>query len=307
MEKESLGFVGLGLLGSALAERILQSDVPLVIWNRTEGRASALTEMGAKEANSIQELAEKSTIVLSCVTDDNALRDISRAIVSPPSSTTLHVSLSTVSPGTIKEIAKLHEYEKVDLVNCPVMGRPDMVRSGNASILLSGPVAAQGRATTVLECMAHSLISVGTKIETASVFKLCLNYMLALQIAGLSEAFRFVQAANSDEDAFFRVFCNGPTASPVMRNYGEQILAQDFEPALFKLKTGLKDMRLLEKSIGREKHAFLLDPLIEAFHSAAERGYGDCDWTAVGTGVIAQSSNTVAQSEKEKPQLDNTA
>src|SRR5689334_20702794 len=125
-------------MGTALAERVLEAGYPLVVSNRTLGKAEPLVERGATLAKSPGELAEEADVVLTSLADDEALEQVAEKVLAAARPGTVLVDLSTVSPAVSARVASLADEASVDYLRAPVSGNPGVVRAGNLTLMVSG-------------------------------------------------------------------------------------------------------------------------------------------------------------------------
>jgi 3-hydroxyisobutyrate dehydrogenase-like beta-hydroxyacid dehydrogenase len=136
-----LGFIGLGHLGTPIAENLLANTKQLYVFNRTAAKAQILMEKGAVLCKSVSELASLCDIVFSIVSDDAALKQITsgnEGIAANLKTGGIHVSISTILPATAKELSAIHRQYNNYYLASPVMGRPEAARAGKLNLLVSG-------------------------------------------------------------------------------------------------------------------------------------------------------------------------
>jgi len=145
---ETLGFIGLGNMGTPIAANLLKAGFGLRVYNRTASKAAPLTAMGATLAASPADVAQPGGIVLTMLADDRAVEEVcfaEQSFVERLAPGGIHVSLSTISPVTARRLAERHVKYKVDYVASPVFGRPDAAAATKLWICNSGPAAAKKR------------------------------------------------------------------------------------------------------------------------------------------------------------------
>jgi 3-hydroxyisobutyrate dehydrogenase len=134
----TVGLVGLGNMGTAIAERLLAAGYPLVVNNRTPEKAEALAALGARVASTPEELVEHVDVVLTSLADDAAFEDVAERVVAAAGPGTVLVDMSTVSPDASARVASLADTASVRYLRAPVSGNPSVVRAGNLSFIVSG-------------------------------------------------------------------------------------------------------------------------------------------------------------------------
>lgn len=276
-----VGFIGLGALGTALAENVLAAGARLAVWNRSPGKADALAAAGAAVAEDPTSLAADSDILLSCLSDDGALADLLRSHAGFLSALAgkAHVSMSTLSPEFNREMAARHADSGAHYIAAPVLGRPDMVRAKSQRLLAAGPASAVDSARPLLEAISAGVIPLGEDPAAAAVIKLALNFLIGAAIGAMGEAFAFVEAAGGNPRALYEIATKGPFASPLYTAYGAQMLDGNYREPLFALKLGRKDLALFRDAAAGTPA--ISEALLARFDSAIEAGEGDFDWTGV--------------------------
>ena len=146
MPTETIGFIGLGIMGRPMALNLLKAGYPLVVHNRTPEKAEGLAARGAVVAATPAELVAQVDIVLTSLADDDALTAVAADVVAAARPGIVLVDMSTVSPAASARVADLAEEASVEYLRAPVSGNPSVVRAGNLSLIVSGP--GEGRASS---------------------------------------------------------------------------------------------------------------------------------------------------------------
>jgi 3-hydroxyisobutyrate dehydrogenase-like beta-hydroxyacid dehydrogenase len=240
-----IGFIGLGSMGSAMASNALKAGHTVRVWTRSPDAAQALVNQGATLAASPAE-AFTGDAVFSMLADDAALRAviIDSGLLAQAPKGTVHVNMATISVALAEELAKLHADHGVAYVAAPVLGRPDVAAAGKLNIVAAGPDAAIERVQPIFDVIGQKTWRVGTTAQHANLFKLGANFMLASAIEVTGEAAALMSGHGIDPHAFLDVITNTLFPGPVYQGYGRMIADNRYEPALFKARLGLKDVRL---------------------------------------------------------------
>lgn len=187
---ERIGLVGLGRMGAAIGERILSAGAALVVWNRTPGRAEALTAQGATEAGSLMELAATCDVVLTILTDDAALEavyDAPDGLLTDDVRGRLFVEMSTVRTNTIQRLSRNVVARGARLVDAPLSGSIVPARQGQLLALVGGADEDVARAEPVLNTFCRRIAHLGPT-GSGTTMKLVLNLPMAIYWQGLAEA-----------------------------------------------------------------------------------------------------------------------
>jgi len=156
-----VGLVGLGHMGSAIAERLLAAGHELVVHNRTREKAVQLAERGATVAATPEELAERVDVVLTSLADDSAFEAVAERVVPAARDGAVLVDLSTVSPAASARVAALAADASIEYLRAPVSGNPSVVRAGKLSFMVSGPGETLERVEPVLLAIGPTIHHVG--------------------------------------------------------------------------------------------------------------------------------------------------
>lgn len=240
-----IGFIGLGGMGAAMARNALKAGHAVRVWNRSPEPARALAEAGATVVATAAE-AFTGDAVFSMLADDAALRAvlIDDDLLARVPKGTIHVNMATISVALCQELTALHAARGLVYVAAPVLGRPDVAAAGKLNIVAAGPDAAIARVQPVFDVIGQKTWRVGAEPYQANVFKLGANFMLAAAIETTGEAAALMTGHGIDPHAFLDVISNTLFPGPVYQGYGRMIAEGRYEPALFKARLGLKDVRL---------------------------------------------------------------
>ena len=240
------GFIGLGSMGQPMAGSLLRAGHKVIAYNRTRERAEGLRSYGATVASTAAE-ACAGEVVFTMLADDTAVGEVvfgDRGILSELNCG-LHVSLSTISVGLAKRLAQAHSEKGQQYVSAPVFGRPEAAAAAKLVIVASGSAASVAGCRPLLEAMSQKVFVASEEAWKANAIKLAGNFMLASMLETLSEAVALMRKSEIDPKLFLEIVNGNLFRSPVYENYGGIIAEQKFEPAGFKMRLGLKDVRLV--------------------------------------------------------------
>jgi 3-hydroxyisobutyrate dehydrogenase-like beta-hydroxyacid dehydrogenase len=289
-----IGFIGLGHMGAAIAARFLQAQHKVRVWNRSPASARKLAAQGAEVVAEPDE-AFKGAAVFSMLGDDNALRavllDSGLLDRVPQGSVRVHVNMATVSVAFADELAERHAKRGIAYVAAPVLGRPDAAAAGKLNIIAAGPADAIESVRPLLDVAGQRTWRFGEQASRANVVKIAMNFMLAAACESMGEAAALAGGYGIQPGDLFDLASHSMFAGPVYEGYGRLIAAGAFEPALFKARLGLKDVRLAIAA-GEAVTAPLpfasqmRDSLLEALN----RGEGDKEFGVVlGRGALRRA------------------
>ena len=275
-----MGLIGLGNMGSAFAERLLDAGYPLVVHNRSREKAEPLAARGASVADTAADLAAAADIVLTSLPNDDAFESTAASVAASARPGTVLVDTSTVSPGVSARVAALAERASVLYLRAPVSGNPGVVRAGNLTFIVSGPPAGLVRAEPMLRAIGSTIRPVGDA-EQARVVKLAINLIVAGLAELMSEALVLGEASGVSRAALLETMGNSAVGAPFVKYKSEPLLRDDYS-ATFTTTLMEKDVDLvLEVADAAGIRLPLAGEIKELLRSAVEAGYGDDDFIAL--------------------------
>lgn len=281
----NVAFVGLGNMGLPIARNLLQAGHTLTVFNRTRSRADALKGFKARVAETPAAAARGAEALVTMVADDGALEAVmlgdAGALGALPRGA-VHVSLSTISPKLSRWLAARHAVAGQAYVAAPVFGRPEAAEGKKLWVVAAGPAEALERVRPLLDAIGQGVIPAGDDAARANVIKLAGNFLLAAAIEAMSEAFTLARKAGVPPAELLEILNGRLFRSPIYENYGTLIAQERYEPAGFKLRYGLKDVRLVLGAAEDVAAPMPLASLIrDRYLSAVARGWGEIDWVGL--------------------------
>jgi len=285
-----IGFLGLGKMGAAMAQRLMGAGHELAVWNRTEGRTEPLAREGAIVAGTPAEAELGADAVITMLFDDHAHEEVlfgSNGLMDALTPSTLHISCSTISVALSERLTREHARRGVPFVAAPVFGRPNVAEAGKLWIVVGGSEENVERARPILEPLSRGISVVGREPRQAHALKLGGNFLISTMIQSLGEAFVFAESQGIEPGVFLEAVNSALFQSPFYAAYGNVMLHPP-EQAGASIDLGAKDTRLLrEAAAGGNARLSLADNLAEIFEEAKRAGLAHEDW-AVGQYRIAQ-------------------
>jgi 3-hydroxyisobutyrate dehydrogenase-like beta-hydroxyacid dehydrogenase len=278
-----IGFIGLGEMGAVMVENILKAGHQVRVWNRSPERAAGLAAAGAQVVDSPAQ-AFAGDAVFSMLADDAALRAVIDApLLEHAPRGLIHVNMATISVALAEELANAHASRGLNYVAAPVLGRPDAAAAARLTIVAAGPAEAIDRVQPVFDAIGQKTWRIGSLPQQANVMKLAANFMLAAAVEALGEAATLITSHGVAMQDFLDVITGGPFPGPIYQGYGKMIAEQRYEPALFKARLGLKDVRLAlaaadSVSVPMPVASVVRDSLIDA----VAHGDGEKDFAVLG-------------------------
>lgn len=283
----NIGFIGLGHLGTPIAENLLAHQQAFYVYNRTAAKAQPLADKGAVICTSVKEVAERCDVVFSVVSDDAALNHITQGeegIAARLKAGGIHVSMSTIMPATSTSLHALHQQHNSHYVSSPVMGRPEAARARKLNFLVSGESAAIATIRPLLEQAGGAGVwEMGNDPGAAHAAKLCSNFLIIAAVEALAEGIHLAKKSGIDAGRWMEMLTQTIFSSPAYQLYSGLLLKEVYEPAGFSLKLALKDMVLvLQQSQTVQASMPTGEKLQDIMQQAIALGYGDQDIIAMG-------------------------
>jgi 3-hydroxyisobutyrate dehydrogenase-like beta-hydroxyacid dehydrogenase len=287
-----MGFIGLGAMGEPMARNLIKAGHALAVYNRTRSRAEALESLGATLAETPAQ-ACTAGVVATMLADDAALEGIvfgEHGILESLPRGGVHISHSTISTNLSRRLADAHQQRGQFFIAAPVFGRPDAAQSARMIVVAAGPPEAMERCHAVLEAVGRKLFVIGPDAPAANTVKLGGNFLIASMLETLGEAFALLRKSGVDPATFLEIMVGSFFQSPVYENYGKIIAEQRYEPAGFKLRLGLKDVRLMLAAADEAGAPMPIASLIrDNLLSGIAEGWGDLDWSALARVAAVKS------------------
>ncbi len=248
----NLGFIGLGVMGSELVNRLLSKGHSVVGYNRTRSKAEWLVEKGMKSGDSPRAIAASTDVIFSMVTNSAALAAITEGpdgILAGLTPGKIFADISTVSPAFSREVAAKVRAKGCDMVDCPVSGSVITLQQGNLSVMVGGRPETFERIKPLLLDIGPKVTYVGDN-GLALVMKIGTNLSLAVQMLAFSEGVLLAEKSGIKREVAVDVLINSAVASPMIKYRGPFVLQLPSE-AWFNVNMMQKDM-LLALELGRQ-------------------------------------------------------
>jgi 3-hydroxyisobutyrate dehydrogenase len=293
MAKPSVAILGLGIMGSGMANRLLSANFTLAVYNRNREKCISFARAGAFVADSPRQAASRSQIILSMVADDAASRDVwlgeEGALKGAPAGSVL-IESSTLSGDWIQELASKAAEHGCQFLDAPVTGTKPHAASGELLFLVGGSAEALDAARPVFSVLGRDVVHLGPT-GSGALMKLVNNFVCGVQAASFAEAVSLVDAGGLDRAKAMSILTGGAPGSGIVKRVAERIAANDFTPN-FALRWMAKDISYAlrdasTKGISLQTAAAAL----AVFQQAIAEGHGDEDFSAV-----SKSSKKVAHS-----------
>lgn len=242
---KKIGFIGLGVMGYGMAANLIRKNYEVTVYNRTPGKAGGLVELGAKEAFSAAEAGANADVIVTMISNDDAIREVyygESGVLKSVRSGTIVIDSSTISPSLARELANQVEQHGGKFLDAPVTGSKPAADAGTLVFMVGGEAATLKAAEDVLFAMGSKVIPMGLN-GTGAVAKLAHNTIVGINIAALTEGLAIATSGGLDGSAFLELVKAGSAGSKQAELKGDKLLQGDYD-VQFSLALMLKDLKL---------------------------------------------------------------
>ena len=222
----NLGFVGLGVMGQGIVPRLLTAGHEVTGWNRNKDKAAPLIERGMTLADTPRDVAARSEIVFSCVTDGAAVRAVALGddgVIAGLRAGSIYADMSTISPDVSRAIAAEFASKGLTMLDCPISGSPVTLAQGNASVMVGGDKSAFDKAEPVLRAIGPKVTHIGES-GLAVQMKIAVNLLLMVEVIAFGEAVALAEKGGVAREIAVDAILKSVAASPVLGYRGPFIL-----------------------------------------------------------------------------------
>jgi 3-hydroxyisobutyrate dehydrogenase-like beta-hydroxyacid dehydrogenase len=270
-------------MGTAIVRRLLDAGYTVTVWNRTREKADALLDAGAQWAGSPREVAERTEIVFTMVTNTEAVKAVTEGpegILAGLEAGKIYVDMSTASPANTRSLAGEVAAVGAQMLDAPVSGTSITVEQGKASIMVGGDDDAFERVRPVLEAIGSKVFHLGPN-GSAVTTKIAINLSLAVQMLAFSEGVLLAEKTGIPRETIVEVMLASMIASPMVAYRGPLVLGHSDE-VWFDCHMMQKDMNLALE-LGRELEVPLPTTAVtnEFLTAANGMGIGDRDFAVL--------------------------
>ena len=279
-----IGFIGLGIMGRAMAMNLVKAGFQVSVYNRTRQRTSEFADIGCEVASTPRALAKMSDTVITMVSDPAAMDAVlegPEGVLGAFRGGNTLINMSTVSSDYTKALAAKCRVAGVNFLDCPVSGSKPAAEGAQLVILAGGDEAVVKKLEPVLLAMGRAVIHAGPP-PAGTALKLCVNLVLAQLTSAAAESAAFAEAQGIDPALVFRTISENPAMNcGYFALKRDNLLRKDYPPA-FPLKHMLKDARfMLAEARARGLELPVTAAAAALMEKSAESGYGDKDVTGI--------------------------
>ena len=276
-----ISFIGTGLMGFPMAKNLLKKNLDLKIFSRTLKKSKPLEEFGGKIINSLSEAIIDSDIILTMLTDDDAVEKVlgnSDFLKNLKPSSTV-IDMSSIKPKIAIKYGKLLKENNVNFLDAPVSGGTIGAEQGSLAIMVGGDQKTFDNAIDVLKIMGNPTL-VGP-IGSGQISKLANQIIVGVTIGAVAEAITLCEKAGVDGNKFIKALSGGFADGKILQNHGKRMIKKDFSPK-GKVSTHLKDMNNILECANDFNTQLPISNLIQSmFKSLVDNGNSDDDHSAL--------------------------
>jgi 3-hydroxyisobutyrate dehydrogenase len=274
-----VGLLGVGLMGSAMAGRLLDRNIAVVAWDRDAEAVRGLEGRGGQPAATPDEVVSDAGVVLTMLPTADIVLDVVGPLLQDWPQETIWLQMSSVGAAEADRLAQVAEAHGITLVDAPVSGSTHPAEQGQLTVLASGPDTARSAVEPIFDALASRVLWVG-EAGMGSRLKMAANHWMITMVGALAESMHLCQAMGLDQRHFVELLDGGPLGSVYAVQKLEEMRRHEY-PAGFPVRLALKDLQLVREVEESSRTAMpLLDVVLEGF-TTANQHLGDDDLAAI--------------------------
>jgi len=278
-----IGIIGTGMLGEAVGLHLLNSGYSVSVYNRTKSKTKNLEEKGADVAELPSVVAESSDLIITCVKDADAVKQVlfgQGGVVSGKHDDMTVADMSTINPNAAKEISKKLHDEGIKSIEIPVMGGPNVAIDGKLVLMASGDKESFERFSQVFNTIANKRFFLGESGSAHSI-KLAMNLQISLLALSLSEGIMLTKKAGFDPEIFLEILNSTYFSTGMSQNKAYKMIKDEYQPT-FTLKNMKKDLdTIIASAKDFDAKLPIAERANEIYKQALDAGFGEIDYTGI--------------------------
>ena len=278
---QNIGFIGTGLMGFPMAKNILKAGYKVKVFNRSINKAEPLKDFGAEISNSIGELVKASDVVITMLTNDDAVNEVigSDEFLNNLKPNSTVIDMSSVKQTTAVNHGKNLKFQKINFLDAPVSGGTIGAEEASLAIMIGGEQVVFDSVKDILKSMGNPTL-VGP-VGCGQVSKLANQIIVGLAIGAVAEAVTLCEKAGADPKKMIKALSGGWADSKVLRTHGKRMIDKDFSPK-GKTSSQLKDMNNILECANNYNTQLPISNLVkEMYKSLVENGHGETDHSSL--------------------------
>jgi 3-hydroxyisobutyrate dehydrogenase len=277
----TVGMIGLGVMGSAMAMHLANAGLLSAVWNRTQARGQKIAaDLNVDHTDDLAGLADCSDVLITCVSADADLQAVIAELTPSLRAGQIVVDTSTVGVATVEALAATLSDQGVGFVDAPVTGGAEGAQAGTLQVMAGGDDAELTAVRPALEAFAKSVTHFGP-VGSGQRAKAVNQVLAAGMVQAMTEALAFADASGLDTEALLPVLSEGAMGSQLLSRRGERVLAADFAPG-FRMALHHKDLQLCRTLLqSMDVNLPLVEMTVKHYERLMDQGYGDEDMSAL--------------------------
>lgn len=268
-EKVRVGLLGLGLMGSAMAHRLLDRGIAVIAWDRDADHVRGLEGRGGQPAKGPSEVVSGAGVVITMLPTAAVVLDVVEPLLEDWPEGTIWLQMSSVGAAEADQLTQVAEAHRVRLVDAPVSGSTHPAEEGELTILASGPDSARTAVEPIFDALASRVLWVG-EAGMGSRLKLVANHWMITMVAALAESMHLCEGMGLDQQQFIALLDGGPLGSVYALQKLDEMRRHEY-PAGFPVRLALKDLELVrEVEQSSQATVPLLHAVLETFMTASQ-------------------------------------
>ena len=245
MTVKSIGFIGIGNVGSNLANNLLNSKHNIFVYDKNIKSYSKLINLKNKPCKNLEELTKKCKIIITCLPSPKAVKNVIEIISKNLGKNHLWIEMSTTDKNEMIRLSKIINSKGAEVLECPITGGEHRAKSGNISILVAGKKSTFKKSFSILSLLGYQILYCGN-IGNASILKVITNYLASLHLLGIGEALTVAKKNNIDLGLAYKAIKISSGNSFVNETETKVILAGSYDVG-FTMDLVNKDINLFNK------------------------------------------------------------
>jgi len=283
MDKKRVGFIGLGVMGKAMATHIARDGYPLTVFDIQKEPLAEMEKLGARIAGNTGEVGRDSDTVIVMVRDYQQVKDVGfppGGVLSGMRQGTVLIITSTITPQDVIEVESVARERGVSVIDSPVSGGRIRAEDASLALMVGGDDAVVKENEDILKAMGSNVFHVG-KVGQGQAMKIINQILVSANIASVAEAMVMAEKLGINLQTMYDVITKGAGTSEVLQMMGPSMLAKDFTPRatvdIFVKDTGIimDTVRALDISLP------VFSAVYQVYRMARARGFGPKDATSV--------------------------
>lgn len=281
-----LGFIGLGLMGKPMVQRLLDTGYEVAVHNRSQGAVRELAARGATACTSARQVAAQSEVVITMLPDAPDVEQVvlgADGILAGARPGSIVIDMTSSNPEVSARLAARLREQQVGMLDAPVSGADVGAREGTLSIMVGGPRETFETCLPILEVLGRKIVHAGEQVGMGGHVKLANQILVATTLAGMGEALVYGAKAGIDPAVIVEALSAGMARCGALDLKASKVLSGDFAPG-GKVDSQVKDLRYAMQNVRHLKLSLPVVALVtELFHAVQNAGRGSLDHCAIVT------------------------